>query len=122
MIRLDRDALLCDLAETYRIYSLQGWPATTLATFAVGLRADSRIKLLMSGEKYPLRDLVAVATLDQVSLLLWAQTEDAQKGRNKPKPLLSVLLKTEDTDLESFQDTDDFETAWANITGVYHGR
>lgn len=43
MISLDRDALLCDLAETYHIYSLRGLPARTLATLVSGLRADARI-------------------------------------------------------------------------------
>lgn len=47
MISIDRDALLCDLAETYHIYSMRGLPARTLAVLAFGLRADSRIISIM---------------------------------------------------------------------------
>lgn len=123
MIRQGRDELICDLAETYRIYSLQGLPARMLATLAVGLRDDSRIKMLMRGEKYPLSTLLSAATLDRLSLLLWAQTQDAQDGKNQPKSILSILLgNTEDADLETFEDVDAFEDAWAGLTGVSHGR
>ena len=52
MLSVDRDALLCDLAETYHIYDMRELPVKTLAALSFGLREDSRIKLKMSGMTY----------------------------------------------------------------------
>lgn len=55
MMALDRDALECDMAETYRIYDLRALPPERVAMLACGLRADSRIKLKQQGLKdFPL--------------------------------------------------------------------
>ena len=43
MMAVNRDALICDLAETYGILDCQALPALLLATLSCGLRADSRI-------------------------------------------------------------------------------
>lgn len=32
-----------------------------------------------------------MAIFDQINLLLWAKTKDGEKGRNRPKPILSVM-------------------------------
>lgn len=52
MLSTDRDALICDMAETYHIYDMRALPVETLATLACGLRDDSRIKLKMSDVRY----------------------------------------------------------------------
>ena len=44
MMALDEDALICDFAETYHIYNIYGMPVQYIATLAIGLRDDSRIK------------------------------------------------------------------------------
>ena len=49
MLNLDKDALLCDLAETYHIYDYKSLPCKMVATFSCGLRADSRIKMKIAG-------------------------------------------------------------------------
>ena len=41
MMALDREALLCDLAETYGIYDVRALPVSTLAVLASGLRENS---------------------------------------------------------------------------------
>lgn len=38
------DELTCDMAETYGIFDIKRVPARLLATLAVGLRDDSRVK------------------------------------------------------------------------------
>ena len=62
MLSTDREALLCDMAETYHVYSMRALPVETLATLACGLRDDSRIKLKISGLKYipPFMSLVYI--------------------------------------------------------------
>lgn len=97
MIRYDRDALICDLAETYTLYDFEHLPVQTVAALAVGLRDDSRIKMSMSGAKAPTDILLLAAAVDRLSLLVWAQTKDAEKGRNRPKSVLESLQPKEKT-------------------------
>lgn len=123
MLAIDRDALICDLAETYGIFDYRALPASLLATLAVGLREDSRIKMRLSGGKVPRREILLAAAVDRLSLLVWGMTEDAQHGRNRPAFLLDVLLGEEKQsgDVVAFDAAEDFEAEWARITGVAHG-
>lgn len=49
MIAIDRDALLCDLAETYGIFDFNALPVGTLAALSFGLRENSRVKRKLNG-------------------------------------------------------------------------
>lgn len=119
----DRDALVCDFAETYGIYNLRALPVSLLATLAVGLRENSRIKMRISGEKLPKNELFLAAIVDRLSLLVWAKTQDGQKGINRPASVLDLLVGGEhdNGDVEAFESADDFEGEWERITGVKHG-
>ena len=93
MLNTDEDAVICDLAETYRIYNYKDMPPETVAIFCNGLRDDSRIKMKMSGQKVKLDTMLLASTVDRLSLLVWAKTKDGQKGRNKPKSLVDGINK-----------------------------
>ena len=107
MIRKDENALICDFAETYHIYDFKRLPVTVAAALAVGLRDDSRIKMAMSGANAPTDILLLAAAVDRLSLLLWAQTKDAEKGRNRPKSILEALNPKE-SDMTSYASGEDF--------------
>lgn len=123
MISLDRDALICDLAETYGIYDLRALPVSTLATLAVGLREDSRIKMCISGVKVSRMEMLLAAAVDRLSLLVWAKTENGRNNVNRPKSILDIILgeEAQKSDVRSFASAEDFEDEWARITGVKHG-
>lgn len=125
MISADRDALLCDMAETYGIYDFRALPVSTLATLAVGLRDDSRIKMKMHGAKTSRLETLLAAAVDRLSMLWWAKTEDGHNNVNRPKSMLSILVgepeKQESNNVEAFETGDEFESAWERITGVKHG-
>lgn len=95
MISVDRDALICDMAETYHIYDLRGLPARTLATLAFGLRADSRIKMRLSDQPLRVDTILLAAIADRLGLLVWAQTEDGRRGRNRPQSIIDALEGSE---------------------------
>nr|WP_325300308.1 DUF5361 domain-containing protein [uncultured Dysosmobacter sp.] len=95
MLATDENALACDLAETYHILDWRTLPVRTVATFAVGLSEDSRIKMLIRGAQAPTTTILTAAMIDRLSLLWWAQTKDAQRGRGRPKMLLDMLAPTE---------------------------
>ena len=98
---------MCDLAETYHIYDYKRLPLTAVAAFSVGLRDDSRIKMKLSGAKAPTEIILLAAAVDRLSLLVWAQTKDAEKGRNRPKSILEALNPKE-SDMTSYASGEDF--------------
>lgn len=118
MLNTDRDAVLCDLAETYNIYDYRSLPAVSVAMFASGLREDSRIKLKLVGELQPLNTMLLAAIADRLALLLWARTKDGEKGRNRPKMIVESLTEQQCSErTKGFKKAEDFERAWAAVTG-----
>lgn len=93
MLMIDKEAIICDLAETYHIYNYKELPVKLLATLCVGLRDNSRIKMKINGNKVPYNIELIMAAVDRLSLLVYAQSKDAQKGKNKPKLLLEQLYE-----------------------------
>lgn len=94
MIRVNRDALECDLAETYNIYDMRALPARRVALFSVGLRDDSRIKMLLADTKFTFSEILLMNIYDTLNLELWTKTKDATKGKNKPESLYKKLIGT----------------------------
>lgn len=125
MIAEDRDALVCDMAETYGVFDIQALPVQTLATLAVGLRDDSRIKMRLSEVKVPRTDFLLAAAVDRLSMLVWMQSEDGRRGVNRPRSLVQLLSgepeKTQPQKPVAFASPVDFEAEWTRITGVSHG-
>ena len=82
MINIDESSLICDLAETYKIYDYKQLPVSKVAVFSCGLRDESRIKQKLSGQNIPLNTLLLAGINDNLRLLVWAKTKDGQKGKN----------------------------------------
>lgn len=92
MWKADADALRCDLAETYHIYDLEALPITTVALLACGLRDNSRIKMKLTGAKVSDEIMLLAHAVDRLGLLVWAQTKDGAKGRNRPVSIAEHIL------------------------------
>lgn len=107
MYELDKEALICDLAETYHIYDFESLPLTKIAILAKGLREDARIKMKMSQSKFNVKESLLAGILDRLTLILYSKTKDAEKGKNYPKLLLDEAEKKED--LQGFMSSEDFE-------------
>lgn len=116
MIATDENALVCDLAETYGIYDYRSLPLRKVATFSVGLRDNSRIKMKMNGMRIPLNEVLLAAAVDRLSFLLWAKTEDGVNNTNKPKSILDELLGNEEFSDDGFETPEEFLAAWNKIT------
>lgn len=124
MICADREALTCDLAETYGIFDLRALPVSTLATLAVGLREDSRIKRKLLGNQITMTEMLLAAVFDKLSILAWLWSKDGQTGDNRPESLLSALMgESEERSgaAQAFETGEEFEAEWRSITGVGHG-
>lgn len=116
MIKLDEDALICDLAETYHIYDYRQLPATKVAVFSFGLRDNSRIKKKLSNQPIDFDRLLLAGISDKLSYILWSKTKDGAKGRNKPKSILEMLTdpKKQSNQL-AFHSGEEFEQMRARI-------
>ena len=118
MIKLDESALICDFAETYHILDYRALPLKTAAVLASGLRDNSRIMMKISGLQISPETALMAAAVDRLSLLFWAKTKDAEKGNNRPEPILAKLtgeITTKDSDLQSFDTAEEFEAARQRI-------
>lgn len=118
MIAVDENALMCDLAETYGIYNYRQLPPTLVAVFSLGLRENSRIKMKLSGQTVPFETMLLAGIYDRLSMLVWFQTKDGQKGRNRPTSLTSLLLKKEqENDIVAFSSGEEFEQMRKRLIG-----
>jgi hypothetical protein len=93
MLERSEDSLICDLAETYHIYDMRSFKASYIAILAAGLREDSRVMMLFSGNKIRPSLLLQAASLDKLALLWWAETKDGQKNRNRPESVVESLTR-----------------------------
>lgn len=111
MLRLDETAVICDFAETYNIYDYRSLPAFRAATFAVGLRNDSRIKTLMRGDDingYTHNDIVLADIHDMIAAYLL--------GEKAPSVLKNMLSRPDerprsDSDALIYASAEDFDAA-----------
>lgn len=117
MIKADKNALICDLAQTYGIYDMNQFKPSYIAILACGLDDNSRIKKKISETRVGLTDLLLSLILDGVNTLVWFQTEDAQKGINRPKSIFNLLNGNEEEGVTS----DKFEEEWLRRGGGQHG-
>lgn len=104
------EELTCDMAETYGVFDIKRVPARLLATLAVGLRDDSRVKR------------AKFHTVDDQTMLL-AIILDVLRGVEDPKDSKSARgyylgLNTEpaEPEHEEFDSPEDFRKRWKEIT------
>lgn len=116
MIATDETALVCDLAETYGIFDYRQLPADMVAALSVGLRENSRIKLLLSGQKVPFETILQAGIIDRLSILIWQKTKDGQNNTNRPQSLVEILTaEQKEREEVAFETGKDFEKAREEI-------
>lgn len=115
MVRIDEGALICDLAETYHIFYMREYPARLIATLASGLRPDSRIMMKLSKRRYTMDTMLLGGIADRLSLLLYSQSGDARKRRNRPKMIVDSMMKAPTEKPMSFSTPEAFERRRARL-------
>ena len=120
MIGIGEDLLICDFAETYRIYDYKQLPVPYAAILAVGLREDSRIKMKMAGAKGTLEEQIMTMIYDVVNVIRYYHTQDAVDNINQPERLYPQLFdknykpKEENIEYMQFNSGEEFKRAWNN--------
>ena len=117
MLALDRNALICDLAETYMIYDYRRVPGRTLGILAAGLGPNSRIGKVINGVRGCVSEILLARILDGIMFICWSKTEDGQKNRNRPKSVASEFFISEDKNKAKATTIEDFEAIRRKITG-----
>ena len=112
--------LTCDMAETYGILDIKRVPARLLATLAVGLRDDSRVKRAKSKTAYDDKTILLACITDLLQWIKWSKTEDGLKGVNHPKSILDYYLGRDTAEREKefmiFDSPEDFWRTMEEIT------
>ena len=123
MLATDRDALFCDLAETYGIFDMEALPVHTLAVLSCGLRDNSRIKMIMSGLSVSTETFLLAGCFDMLAWLRWSKTEDAANGGEPPGTILEKLLGMEtEPETVGFASAEEYQAARERIlAGVQYG-
>lgn len=119
-MELDEEALICDLAETYHILDYRSLPVQLVATLSVGLRADSRIKMMASGMNVTQDTLLLASIADRIEMFRFGFSDASKKGKKPPKMLVEMLLGDNQTNakgITKFKTAEDFEQALARIRG-----
>lgn len=114
-MRLDEDAVICDLAETYHILDYQGLPLRLVATLVCGLSDDSRIKRKVIKRRLTLSESLQAAIVDRLGQLVWFNTEDARRGRNRPASILNLLEDPPERKHKTFSSVESFERRRAEL-------
>lgn len=118
MIASSEDALVCDMAETYGILDYRALPLPLAATLAAGLRETSRSKMKLSGATAAPDTLLLAAATDWLATLVWMQSEDGRKRRNRPKAVLATLMGDEprgEGEVYAFDTAEEYEAERAKI-------
>lgn len=109
MLVSDKDAFMCDMAETYHIYDIMSLPLPYLAMLASGLGMNSRIKLRQYGLK---------ASWDTVLLAMLIDGWSDQKDKGLAQIFfIEKKQKSEKSNSKIFSSAEDFEAARAEILG-----
>lgn len=116
---IDEGALICDLAETYGILSYESLPVRLVATLSAGLRDNSRIKMKLSDAKADNTTWMLASAADCLSLLVWQNTENGQKGVKRPTLFTELLLgnQAKQKDFAVFDTPEEYEAARKKFKG-----
>lgn len=113
MLSTDKDALLCDLAETYGIYDIKELPLSKVALFSVGLRINSRIKMIINGNSFDSKEILLASITDRLGIIL-----SFLRGADVPESILDKMIgNIPEKEYMVFNSIDEFEKERKRILG-----
>jgi hypothetical protein len=103
------------MAETYHVYDWREVPPQTLAVLVTGLGPNSRIGMKALGVKAPFDSILLARILDDLNLIIWSWTKDAETGRNRPDSYADLLAGIKPKECAGYATGADFERARRQI-------
>ena len=111
--------MICDFAEYYHVLDYKSLRPSVCATLAAGLRDGSRIMMKATESKMNTTELLLAKIADNLSILVWQNTEDGQKGNNFPKSIINEIYRDHSEDIKSFDCGADFEAERQRLINGY---
>lgn len=113
MLGIDRDAVICDLAETYHVLDYKNVPIMTLAALCAGLHDDSRIKTRMMGVHRIDPSFALVRAADMLAIINYSLT--AKQGAKPPTLYQDIMMGKQQEKTSGFASIEEFEAARKRI-------
>lgn len=109
--------LICDFMQYYHLDDWSDLPVEKAAVLACGLPADSRLIKAVNKQKISVDTMLLAVIADRTTQLVWFQTKDGHKHRNKPKSFVKMLTQTKEPKKSerSFSSGAEFEEARKRI-------
>lgn len=115
MLSVDKDLLVCDMAETYHVMDIRALSVETLAVLACGLREDSRIRMKMVGVQRVPPEILLAKCADALNMILYVLGADGKAP--KPERIIDIIIETE-KESAGFESGADFEAEWRRLIGA----
>lgn len=109
MLKMDEEAVICDMAETYKVLDMYSLPLFLFATLACGLPKNSRIMTRLSGVNVPFNDMILGRLLDTVSYVLYTLQVLGGAKPQEPKSVVEAMIGVSNGKEASFMTREDFE-------------
>lgn len=74
------------------------------------MRGSSRLKMELSGIKYTEDEIIQAKICDNLSLLVWSKTKDAEHNRNRPKMMSEIMLGIDEESNNNAFESDVFDS------------
>ena len=117
---MSEEDVICDLAETYHILDYKALSPSLVATLCVGLPDFSRIKRRLAGIKLSLTEMLLALVVDGINMLIWQNTKDGMKGRNRPESIYKKLTeeKKPKDEYQAFRTIEEYESWYRAHIGI----
>ena len=115
MLGIDKDAVICDLAETYHVLDYKAIPVLTLAALCAGLHDDSRIKMRMMGLNKIAPSFALIRIADILAVINYSLT--AKAGTKAPELYQDIMTgkRKQERKTTGFSSIEAFENARKRI-------
>lgn len=117
MIATDKDAIICDFLQYYKITKPEDYTREYQALLACGLPPESRIMRKMSGNRLTTTETLLAALLDSVNMFRYLFICSRSKHRPQaPESILEKLNgKEKEPTCQGFNTAEDFERCRAEF-------
>lgn len=89
-----KDKVICDLAETYRIYDYRSVPVPLLATLVSGLGPNSRVGMELDGRRESTLTIYVAELCDMVEAVIYGLAKKKSDADRASRLLLHPEKKT----------------------------
>ena len=114
MLGVDRDAVICDLAETYNVLDYRSLPIMTLATLCAGLHDDSRIKMQLMEMRRIAPSFTYVRIADTLTMILHVLAGDKKKPKLYQDIMTGKQIKKTTTGFSSIEEFEEARKRFLN--------